>query len=287
MLDVAITVERKIETRLEDDSGILEYFIRGTADEGAAKAALIAEAPAGHEGLTYLSASVEPIVLDEADPDACVWDGEVRYGRPSSRAVPPLEIGDVAISGEIGATTVHITLSLQNIGNYKADWVDFATDYAGLIGVNGDKVEGVDVEGAAWTFTVTKIFAVGSMPNLGAIFHLKCETPVNAESVTFTDTKTGLELTFAAGELLFRGVSFGRARNDDGVELVFSFAASPNLTDLSLESSIVVPLKKGHEYLWVDYTGAEAGGWYVMKPLAAHVEKVYELGAFAVLGCTA
>ena len=84
------------------------------------------------------------------------------------------------------------------------------------------------------------------------------------------------------GEVLFMGAS-GSKRGDDEWEITFRFAASPNVTNLTIGDITGVD-KKGWEYLWVRYADAEDEKVLVKQPTAVYVEKVYESGNFAGLG---
>jgi len=90
---------------------------------------------------------------------------------------------------------------------------------------------------------------------------------------------------FPAGDVLFLGVRGSRRgrQADDLWELTFSFAASPNGTNLVV-GDITVPSKKGWEYLWVYYEDAVAGNLHARRPRAAVVERVYDEGDFSLLG---
>jgi len=75
----------------------------------------------------------------------------------------------------------------------------------------------------------------------------------------------------------------GSKRGDDEWEITFRFAASPNVTGLTVGDITGVD-KKGWEYLWVRYSDAEDQKVLVKQPTAVYVEKVYESGSFAGLG---
>jgi hypothetical protein len=61
--------------------------------------------------------------------------------------------------------------------------------------------------------------------------------------------------------------------------------ASPNRTGITV-GDITGISKKGWEYLWVRYADSEdaAAKAIVKKPVAAYVEKVYEVGDFGMIG---
>ena len=89
---------------------------------------------------------------------------------------------------------------------------------------------------------------------------------------------------FATGEVLFLGAS-GAKRGFDDWEITFRFAASPNVSGLSL-GSINGINKEGWQYLWVRFSDDEdtSSSTLIKKPIAAYVEQVYEYGNFAGLG---
>jgi hypothetical protein len=82
--------------------------------------------------------------------------------------------------------------------------------------------------------------------------------------------------------VLFQGAS-GSQRGQEDWEITFSFAASPNATDLTV-GDITGIEKKGWEYLWVRYADAEDEETLIKQPVAAYVEQVDEYGNFALLG---
>ena len=92
---------------------------------------------------------------------------------------------------------------------------------------------------------------------------------------------------FDAGEVLFLGVSGARrgTHTDDLWELSFSFAVSPNRTNLTV-GPITGIVKNGWQYLWVLYEDHidENAKVRVKKPKAVFVENVYETASFSGLG---
>jgi len=76
-----------------------------------------------------------------------------------------------------------------------------------------------------------------------------------------------------------------RAQRDDGLwEITGQFAASPNVTGLSVGDITGID-KKGWEYLWVLYQDTEdtSAAALVKRPVAAYVERVYDSGNFGSL----
>jgi len=95
---------------------------------------------------------------------------------------------------------------------------------------------------------------------------------------------TGAFKGFNAGEVLFLGAS-GSRRGYGDWEITFRFAASPNVTNLTI-GDITGINKKGWEYLWVRYADSEdtAAKALVKKPIAVYIERVYDDGNLSLLG---
>ena len=257
----------------EGQSADLVYTVRGTADEGTALASLNATAPADFQGLVRQPSSVEPVHIDTANPDHCIWTGTARYA-PRQYEQPP-ETGDSSFSFDTGGGTQHITQSLATIHRYAASGT--APDFKGAIGVTHDNVEGVDITVPVYNFSETHYLPASQVTSAykGTLFQLTGK--VNNASFR------GL----AAGECLFLGASGSRrgTEPDDDWEISFRFAGSPNRTGITV-GPITGIAKKGWEYLWVRYADAEdtASSTLVKQPVAAFVEKVYEEASFAGLG---
>jgi len=267
---VAITVTEKFESRRsttgDNPSAELVYTVRGTTDDIEARTATEAESPATYDGLPRQSVSVEPVGEDH-------WDATVRYALTQS--TPP-QTGDSAFSFDTGGGTQHITQSKATVGTYAASGTT-APDFQGAIGVTHDSVNGVDVTVPVYQFSETHYLPDSQVDSAykGTLFALTGK--VNAGSFR----------GFAAGELLFLGASGSRRGTgaDDDWEITFRFAASPNVSGLSV-GPINGIAKQGWEYLWVRYADAEdtGAGAIVKRPVAAYVERVYESGNFGGLG---
>ncbi|MCG3178300.1 MAG: hypothetical protein BIFFINMI_00626 [Phycisphaerae bacterium] len=262
-----------------DGTATLRYRVTGTASDGNAYAMLIATAPLVYSGRPrelHPTIEPEPGTIDAAT-DQGVWNCTVRYP-----ALTPLEIGTVTIEGDTTGGTQHVTQSLATVNKYAPEGKT-APNFKGGIGMTKDGPQGVDLVVPVFNFTVTKVWAPGSLPSLGTIFSLGGR--VNNAEFSVEDTLTGLSITVNAGECLFQGARFGSRRGDGGVQFQYSFSALPNKTDLTV-GDITVASKKGWEYLWVlyDETEDDAAKYVVQHPLAAYVERVYESGDFDDLG---
>jgi len=149
-----------------------------------------------------------------------------------------------------------------------------APDCKGAIGVTADSVEGVDITVPVYQFSET---------------HYLADTLVTPAYKATLFALTGKVNNaafkgFAAGEVLFLGAS-GSRRGYGDWEITFRFAASPNVTNLTI-GDITGINKKGWEYLWVRYSDSEdaVAKALVKKPVAVYIEQVYPYGDLNLMG---
>ena len=260
---MAITVEEKFGRVLSDRSAELTYVVRGTTSDTAARTALLANSPTGHDDLTRDDAEVEEIAPGS-------WLGLVRYTEPEETEP---EVGESSFSFETRGGSQHITQSLSTVASY-APSGETAPDFKGAIGVQADGIEGTDITVPVYTFSETHHFDDSTVTNAykSTLFYLTGKT----NDASFK----GL----AAGEGLFLGAA-GTKRGDKPWEISFAFAGSPNVSGLTI-GDITGIAKKGWEYLWVRYQEAEdaTAKMLVRRPIAAYVEQVYRSGDFSTLG---
>lgn len=231
--------------------------------------------------LTRLSVGMDPVVVDERDDPSqstALWVATVRYGFPrgGTTSSPDNLPWPGVISFDTGGGTQHLKQSLET------KWSEvrpafpplMPPDHKGAIGVTKDGVEGVDIAVPVFNFTETHQFPELTVDHAQALFNLTAR--VNQDDFR----------VFAPGECLFLGASAVR-RGTGEWEVEFKFSASPNRT-------VVLPPpfdsegfdKGGWDYLWVEHVDEkdEAAQKLVLRPYAAHVERVYEEGDFTRLG---
>ena len=259
-----VTIDEKFDSRestvgIESPSIDLLYVVQGTDDDGTVRSTVEATIPIVYGGLPFQDYHISP-------QGAGVWEVSARYGKKD-----PKETGESSFSFDTGGGTTHVTQSLQTTGLY-APPGKTAPNFKGAIGVTHDSVEGTDVTIPVYNFTETHYIPIASVNGAykATLFGLTGRT------------NNGGFKGFAAGEVLFLGAS-GSQRGEDDWEITFRFAASPNVTGLSV-GDISGINKKGWEYLWVRYADAEDENVLVKQPIAAYVEKVYDEGSFAGLG---
>lgn len=256
-----ITIDEKFDSReaTVSDSPQTEllYVVQGTDDDSTVKALVAATAPSTYAGLVLDSYTVKPVGNG-------VWECSVQYAELKNES---------QFSFDTGGGNQHVAQSLLTVGMYSAPG-ETAPDFQGAIGVNGDRVQGTDVTIPVYNFAETHYFddTLVTPAYKATLFALTGRV------------NNGLFKGFATGEVLFLGAS-GAKRGYDDWEITFRFAASPNVTGLTL-GSITGINKEGWQYLWVRFADDEdtVAKALIKKPIAAYVEKVYEYGDFSGLG---
>ena len=268
-----VTCTEKFDSRPaatgDNPTAELRYVIKGAADEAQALTALKSTASSTYtvDGWTLVrqTCKVEPV----GDGSDC-WDGIAQYGRMSSAKK---EVGQSSFSFDTGGGTMHVTQAKAHVASY-APSGKTPPDYSGAIGVTQTEVEGCGITVPVYNFSETHYFAAGYVTGSykATLFALTGRT----NNAAFKG--------FAEGEVLFLGAS-GSQRGDDSWEITFRFAASPNVTGLTI-GSITGIAKKGWEYLWVQYQDAEDDDSksIVKRPAFVHIERVYDAGNYAGLG---
>jgi hypothetical protein len=259
-----ITITERFDSRestasVDSPSVDLVYVVQGTEDDSAVRSLVEATVPAIYAGLVFQSYHI-------AHQGGGVWEATARYGKHE-----PKDTGDSSFSFDTGGGTTHITQSLQTLGSY-APLGSVAPNFQGAIGVTTDSVEGTDITVPIYNFTETHYIPTALVTGAYKLVLFALTGKLNA----------GTFKGFAPGEVLFLGAS-GSQRGQEDWEITYRFAASPNVSGLSV-GPIAGISKRGWDYLWVRYADAEDEYVLVKQPIAAYVERVYESGNFALLG---
>lgn len=237
------------------------YIVTGTTDQGSARSAVKSEAPTTWDGLVRDAVHVREL----ADS---LWEGVVSYKAPGNAKK---EVGDSTYSFDTGGGRTLTRQSRSVEGTYVVAG-GTAPDVKGGIGWNGKEFVGTDIIVPEYRFSETHVLAAATVTDTykGTLFELT--GTVNNASFK------GL----SAGEGLFLGAS-GTKRGDGDWEITFSFAATPNATNLSI-GDITVTSKDGWDYLDVLYQKVVDGDELVAQPYAAYVHRVYRRTDFSALG---
>jgi|WetSurMetagenome_2_1015567.scaffolds.fasta_scaffold02057_6 hypothetical protein len=244
----------------------LNYTIFGTDSEAEAQTALAQTVPLLYGLLKLQTVSVQPLGEHE-------WDGTAHY---VSALKAPSAGDEPTWTFDTSGGTQHITVSKETTHRC-GRFGDTAPDTKNMIGATEDHVAGCDITIPVYSFSEThhKTFAFVDNTYKGTLFRLTGKV-CNA---AFKGC--------AAGECLFLGATGSRRGANPFWEITYKFAASPNVTSITI-GDITVPAKKGWEYLWtrsrpevVDSGGLGKSLW--MRPWYAYTERVYEEADFADL----
>jgi len=244
----------------------LRYQVLDCDNSTTAYALVDGASPSEYNGLLKQDVRMDPGEGTE------VWYGEVGYG-PFGRGTPGT---DLSWQLEIGGGTFHITNGLVHRETYESGGATGADIWKGAINCtrnNGEvSVEGVDIESGdlQWSETHWMYYNFFTPAYMSLLYSMNKRVNTYAWRI------------FSAGEVLFRGVSV-QTVGTDRVSLTFKFAASPNITNLTV-GSITGVTKYGWDYAWVEYAETTASNRHVANPLAVHVEQVYYGGDFRLLG---
>lgn len=245
----------------ENPSAELIYVVSDTEDENEVIALVQATIPAFYRGLPFNSYTYTP-------KGGGVWEVTVQYTKRE-----PRKTGESVFSFDTGGGTTHITQSLNTVASYGED-PDKIPDFHGAINVNNDRVEGTDIVIPQYHFRETHYLPTSFVTAAYKATLFRLTGTVNL--YPFRE--------FAPGELLFLGAS-GSKRGTEDWEITYSFAASPNATNLQV-GNITGISKRGWEYMWVLYKDAEDEDAHtlVKKPVAVYIEQVYRYEDFSQLG---
>ena len=260
---MSVTLTERFISRAGDRNSLdLVYTAvsSGTDTDITVKNALVSAASATYDGLAcdYTSVRVEPLGVH-------LWLATITYVRPD---VAPPDTATVEFSFDTSGGTQHITASLAEIDRVPPD----APASKELIGGEG---EGVDIGVRQMEFTVTKWFAPASVSGsfINGLFLSTYNTNDDAYEIAGTYQGAAVTLSFAAGELLFRGFRDGGER-DGKVGITYIFSASQGWDSVDI-GDITGIAKKGWEYADVRYKET-VDGKRVKVPEFVYIHKVYE-----------
>jgi hypothetical protein len=261
---MTVTVAEKWDSRdttLAESSNVeLRYIVSGTSSDAEVATAALANSPEVYNNLPRESLTFSRIGAQE-------WEATVRY------ATQPATDSEPSFTFETGGGTAHITQALATTGVYVPPGF-VPPDFRNAIGVSRDSVDGVDI--VVPTYKWTETFRLPPAFVTGVYKSTLFQLTGRVNNFAFRG--------FQAEEVLFEGAR-GSRRGTGDWEITFSFAASPNVTDLTI-GNITGIAKKGWDYLWCRYADFEDGDakMLVKRPIAVIVNRVYPSGNFSLLG---
>jgi hypothetical protein len=213
-----------------------------------------------------------------------VWDVSVNYVKTGANDDNPLRR---TRSFDTGGATAHMTQAIPSATSATGEqrFPRDAPDQKGAIGVDGERVMGIDVVTPALTWTES--YDVPSTYVTAAYIKTLAELTGTVNAAAFK--------TFAAGEVLFVGCSgsqeWDSEKGDGPWNLSYKFTASgncgPGQTYPALTLGDVTGVEKdGHDFLWIAYEAAvdSPTSKLLRVPKYVYVNKVYRRSLFSRLG---
>lgn len=277
----------------DSQSLTLEYFLRGLDDDGGddldevARALVVATAPTTFQGLlidnidmTYLgggcaTSSVRYSSWMPVNTGTGVGDDPTSPPPPSPPPPPPPAPGNYepipsGFSFSITGVTEKITQSKLTVSKTKRGG-GVAPDTKQAIGVTADgEVEGCDAIMPQFEWSVTRRFNYITMAYMKTLQSLVG----TVNHATFYN--------HPAQSTLFLGAE-GSSQNNGPMTISYKFRSGENRLAIKICDGFIVPGKKAHEYLWVMYAPSPDANMLTMAPIAAYVERIYDLANFASL----
>jgi hypothetical protein len=177
----------------------------------------------------------------------------------------------------ITAVSVGVTWTLDRspavVGTTGGVWVlvGGAQDFKGAVGVTKDRVEGYDlfVPKFDWSRSVSReVVTRNYMRTLRELCGKKNDAPFYGSE---------------AGEVLYLGAS-GSYTEGGKWAITHKFAEVANQTSIVIvPGELIVPSKRGWDYLWVAYKAGQGARQVVQEPSAAYVEEVVDDGDFSLI----
>lgn len=252
------------------------YFAYRSFDELAVHTAVSNAGPATYQGLVKRSVNVQSL-------GGGFWNGNVLYEQPEGIPMPAFTSGGSPDSDTPGDNdplgeefafdtsggTAHITQAI--------DTVDFGTlpgllvpNNKNVIGWTADgKVEGVDIGMGRLELTYSRRIPLVTL----AYIDLLAQATFTTNAIEFLGKPNG--------ELLFLGAG-GQYRRQDGWTVTFKFGHIKNEENIDVrgDGTLVVPAKKGWEFLEFGYRDEVENGRAISRPYVYYLHKVYKATIF-------
>lgn len=244
------------------------YIVFEAEDEDAALTAVLGAAPQTNHNLP-----LESIEIDSREGDT-TFKVTASYRADTSTASygDNEEDEEATISFDCGAGTKHVSFAYnQRIAYGTID----AGGAVGWNGKHGDEMEiaGVDVPTAELRETHTKVMRTSRLTN--SYIRQVAGLVGKVNSRTFNG--------WSAGEVMFLGMSYSRAKSAKHVTATFHFSIQPNETNATL-CGHSLGSKKGYEYVSAIPKTSVAEDVPMVDIEAAHISQVCLYADFSVLG---
>lgn len=246
-----------------------KYILKGSyssiPDRSTVESTVAALSPVYDGSLIRKGWEVDRVTVKKgtsADTEVHVWNVTVNYGQERTEE----------IRGSTGGGTQTVTAALQHIASYAASGQQ-AGVFDGSINVTEDEVKGTDVKLPTFAFQIMRELAAGSITN----------AYLNTLSTATTCANQYSWRGFPKGSVILDHADFEMGADKDMV--TFFFEHQPNLTNATFPGNITGVNKEGWQYIWFEFRKRDdANGRQILKPIAAHVERLYNYFDFSLLG---
>ena len=271
---MAIIDGEKYGTRsLGGDNAERVYIIREANSDLEALTLLLATAPESiSNGLKEIPRDIDNIEVLEIDDAQGIYEGTVPYKSGSGTETD--EVGEYSFSYDIGTTnfTRKYSLSTYDRGTFEGQNARNWKQAINVIEGDDARVEGVQYQVPVMQGNITKRFSEAEINDsyIGDVY--KCVGTVNSSYFQ------GLQ----AGEGLLTKVDL--RSNEDGTWTgTFGYSISPNENNLAVSDELVVPFKRGWDYLWVNYRNIKGQFGPAQEPWQWNIEVIYKYQNWGVL----
>lgn len=264
---MAVIIEEKWESRERTDefgegkSAIdLIFVATGSDDDEEITTQLLLDSPVSFRGLQRASSSIERIAQ-------FAWLGTVTYGDVN---IDEKQVGGSEFQFDTAGQSQNIRQSLSTARFNPDPSNNPATK--GIIGDNGDFVEGVDIIIPTYSFSETHVLDNTLI------------TPAYKSTLFFLTgtTNDAVFKGFQIGEVLYLGSS-GSKRQNDRWSISYRFSASPNILGVT-KGPVENINKRGWEFLDIRYL-KKAENFSIIHDIKwVDVHRVYPDGDFSLLG---
>ncbi len=156
-----------------------------------------------------------------------------------------------------------------------------------IVGLHKDGVNGVDIDSPGSVFTITKKWLPQAISGdyLMNLSYLRAKTNSASYTLRWGWKGSVYQIEFPTGELRYLSTRATTSFTRSGIgvwEISYSMMHAKNRTQIKLadgSAGIIIPEKKGHEYLWCMYRKENLTGSYkatIETPECAFIAQMYE-----------
>jgi hypothetical protein len=206
------------------------------------------------------------------------WRVDAHYGKTR-----PIPVDNLQFTAETTGGTIHREVSLSTANKYSAAGVNLGDipDFGGLINVTRDGVQGVDLPGPKFSFTVERLYDSTTLPG-DYLSNLAKMTPsINTNNMVIVWKNQVFNLD--VGEVRYDGGAISDGGLDPSVpstghEMIrvsHKFEVSRNDNNLTFGTFATPINKNGWQYAWALTRDTVSNGYRSKQIVGVYVENVF------------